>query len=227
MFPDMKSLQNLAVVFLDRDKLVYFNSVNNQIAVYNYPDKLVRFMEIVNSKELEMQLKLFINYHKLPPARLIFILSPQITFEKNFSEEKEDLQKNIIEDFLYHLPFENNVHKIYKLEKGFLLSAANIDFLQVFMEIFKNCGFTVFTVIPSSVTGMNLTTLDAPSVGFLLAKTDYLKEQTMIAGLAEEAHKPKEPEKKVMGLNRVYLLLGVFVLLFSFLLFMLYRQSAG
>src|SRR3989304_4816637 len=140
MFPDMKSLQNLAVVFLDRDKLVYFNSVNNQIAVYNYPDKLIRFMEIINSKELEMQLKLFINYHKLPPAKLIFILSPQITFEKNFSEEKEVLQQNIIEDFLYHLPFENNVHKIYKLEKGFLISATNNDLLQVFIETFKKPG---------------------------------------------------------------------------------------
>src|SRR3989338_10190445 len=193
----MKSHKNLAVVFFDRDKLVYFNTVNNQIAVYNYPDKLIRFMEIINSKELEMQLKLFINYHKLPPAKIIIILSPQITFEKNFSEEKDTLQQNLIEDFLYHLPFENNVHKIYKLEKGFLLSATNNDFLQVFIETFKNCGFTVFAVIPSSVTGINLTTLDAPSVGFILAKIDYLKEQTMIASLEEVAHQAKEPEKKV------------------------------
>ena len=223
----MKSHKNLAVVFFDRDKLVYFNTVNNQIAVYNYPDKLIRFMEIINSKELEMQLKLFINYHKLPPAKLIFILSPQITFEKNFSEEKEVLQQNIIEDVLYHLPFENNVHKIYKLEKGFLISATNNDLLQVFIETFKKSGFKVFAVVPASITGINLTSLDAPSVDFLLAKIDFLKEQTMIAGLAEEAYKPKEPEKKVMGLNRVYLLLGVFILLLSFMLFMLYRQSTG
>ncbi|KKS98180.1 MAG: hypothetical protein UV73_C0003G0122 [Candidatus Gottesmanbacteria bacterium GW2011_GWA2_43_14] len=223
----MTAKPNTAIILLDRNKLDYFSPENNQIYTYQFPENMVRYAEIVNDKELAMQINLFINYHKLPSARIIYILSQQITLEKNMAEDKTDNQQTMVDEFLYHLPFESNIHKIYKLEKGYLISAVNSTFLKSFTENFTKAGFHTMTVVPASVTGININYLDSPTVGFLLAKTDFLKEQSMTGEREDETHKPKKEPDKVMGLNRIYLLVTVFILLLSFLLFMLYRQSAG
>src|SRR3989344_3913772 len=116
---------NTGLIFIDRIHLEYFDAGHGKVLNFNFPQGLIKDMEIINSHDLEIQLILFINFYKLNPAPLLIILSADICFEVEINEPNYSNFENITNAFLYHLPFEETVHKIYKQTKGFRLIAVN------------------------------------------------------------------------------------------------------
>lgn len=218
--------KNTGIVLIDREKLDFYDVGGEKIYVFNFSKKLIMDMEIIDRRELETQMYLFINYYKIHPVSLVMILSNDLCFSLQLDDSNETNFENEVNKFIFNLPFEEVIHKIYKQTKNHLLIAVNRDLIENFKAMFKKMGFTVQTIVPIAVTGININSIDKAAVEFILAKTNQLKDQSLIA--LEQEHKEKKTEvKKVKEANRIYILLGIFTLLLLFLLFLLYKQALG
>ena len=183
-------------------------------------------LEVCNRNELETQMYLFVNYYKIHSVPLIILLSSDVCFELPIVETDESKFENIVNKFLFSLPFEESLHKIYKQAKDHLLVAVNRDLIDIFKYIFNKMGFRLEAVVPSSVIGINVKTIDNAAAEFILAKSNQIKEQSLIAVEVESGEKTRN-EKKVMGVKRVFLLVGIFMVLLFILLLLLYQQVAA
>lgn len=219
-----KSKKNFGLILLDRDKLEFYDVANKKGYVFNFTQKLVSDLEIVNRNDLEIQLILFINYHKIHPCHYITILTQNVTSEKEIIDGNDSFIELNVNNFLYFLPFEEVIHKTYKMTKGYRVVAVNYEFFQSIKEIFSKMGFLSFAAIPASIAGVNIRVLDEATVNYLMAKLDFLKNETMVA--PEKSPSEQKPEEKqVFGVKRILLLVAVFGSLILVMLFMLYQQA--
>jgi len=219
-----ETLYNFSIVLLTRNRLEFFDPSQKKVFPFVFPQNLVSDMEIINKNELESQISLFINYYKINPDPIIILLAKDICFELEIPDTNEANMENQINNFLYYLPFEESIHKIYKQTKGYILSAVNKELVEIFKLIFSKSGFYVEGVIPSSIAGIDIKTIDAPTAQFIMAKINQIKNQSMVETSPRLGTKPT-PEKKVFGMNRVFIFLAVFLVLLLLLLIMLYKQS--
>lgn len=210
------------ILFIDRNHLEYFDIFKTKSLNFNFPNNLISDMEILNSHDLEIQLILFINFYKLNPSPLLIILSNEICFEIEINEPNESNFENITNNFLNHLPFEEAVHKMYKQIKGFRLVAINKEIIENFKYIFTKMGFSIEAVVPASVVGINIKTIDIPSANYIFAKMGQIKSLTIVQAESTPAEKNSEPNK-VLGVKRIFLLLSVFLSLLLILLYMFYK----
>src|SRR3989344_7829364 len=116
---------NLGIILINRNGLEIFDSNQKKIFPYKFLEKQIADLEIINKNELETQLSLFINFYKIHPAPLMIILAKDICFDLNLPDTNETNFENKVNNFLYYLPFEESVHKIYKQIKGYYLVAVN------------------------------------------------------------------------------------------------------
>lgn len=212
----------LSLLLLSRNKLEIINADLKKVYPFNFPTNLIRDMEILNSHDLEIQLILFINFYKLNPTPLLIILSNEICFEMEINEPNDSNFEMITNTFLNHLPFEEAVHKMYKQIKGFRLVAINKEIIENFKYIFTKMGFSIEAVVPASVVGINIKTIDIPSANYIFAKISQIKSLTIVQAESTPAEKNSEP-KKVLGVKRIFLLLSVFLSLLLILLYMFYK----
>ncbi|OGG03580.1 hypothetical protein A2W14_03315 [Candidatus Gottesmanbacteria bacterium RBG_16_37_8] len=223
----MKSNEKkMGIVLLDMDGLDYFDLSQKKVFPFNFSLKLISDLEIINRNELETQMFLFINYYKIQPVPLIILLTADVCFELPITESNETNFENIVNNFLVSIPFEETAHKIYKQPKGYLLVAANKDLIDIFKYIFTKMGFTMEAVVPSSIVGINVKTIDAAAAEFIMAKFNQLKDQSLISAEVRVREKKVE-EKNIGGVKRVFLLISLFLILLSFLLYLLYLQSSS
>lgn len=218
--------KNFGIVLIDRGKLEYYDVLSKKVYVFNFSTNLVNDLEIIDRKGLETQMFLFINYYKIHPVPLIIVLSVEVCFELPIVETDEAKFENIVNKFLFTLPFEESLHKIYRQTKDHLLIAVNRELIDTFKYIYTKMGFMVEAVVSSSIIGIDVKTIDNATAEFILAKANQIKEQSLITVEIETGGKKTE-EKKVMGVRRVFLLLAFFLMLLSILLFLLYQQTLG
>ena len=220
----MANTNNSGILFIDRNHLEYFDFSKPKPLTFNFPPSIIKDMEVLNRHDLETQLILFLNFYKLNPLPLIVVLSTDICFETEINDTVEanfEIKNN---SFLELIPFEENIHKIYKLAKGYKLCAVNKELIDTFKTILIKMGFSLATVIPASVSGINIKSIDAPSASYLFAKINQLKIMSIIQAENFSNEKQVEP-KKVLGIKRIFLLLSLFLLLLLTLLYLLYQQT--
>lgn len=220
----MENENNLAIALLTRTRLEIFDLEQKKVFPFNLQANLFQDLEVINKNELETQMSLFINFYKIKPVPLLIILSSDICFEQEIADVNDSVIESKVSNFLNYLPFEESEHKIYRLAKGFYISAVNKELIDVFKMIFKKLGFTVGAIVPSSIAGINIKTIDIPAADFILAKLNTIKSQSLVAPEARFHENQTEP-KKVMGVNRVFILLGLFLVLLLVLLLVLYQQT--
>jgi len=219
-----ETINNLCIVLLTRSRLEIYDLNQKKVFPFNIPASLFRDMEIINKNELETQLSLFINFYKVKPMPVLIILANDIYFDTEIANIDESALESIINNFLYYLPFEESIHKIYKQTKGYYLFAVNKGIVETLKYIFTKIGFNIEGIVPSGITGIDIKTIDAASADYITAKIREIKNQSIIV-VPSRSKEKNVPEKKVLGINRVFMLLAVFLVLLVTLLFLLYKQS--
>ncbi|OGG08149.1 hypothetical protein A3D05_05425 [Candidatus Gottesmanbacteria bacterium RIFCSPHIGHO2_02_FULL_40_24] len=219
-----ESNKNFGIILIDRSRMEYFDMNVKKQMVFNFSPNLVRDLEVINRIDLEKQIILFINFYKLNPQSLVIVLSEEVIFEILVDEVSDSQFELTLNNFLYHLPFEETIHKIYRQPKGYRIVAVNKDLIETIRHMFIKMGFYVEAIVPTSIIGINVKTLDLAAANFISAKLNMIKDQTLVTSQIQS--KPKNPEEKqVFGIKRVFILLTFFSLLLILLLFMLYRQT--
>lgn len=215
---------SLSIILLERDRLEFFSPSIPDILIFEFKKDLVNDLELLNQSGLELQLKAFINQYKIPQSELAIILSDSICFEKDNSDTDDTKQAAIVQNFLDIVPFENSGHKIFKLKKGYRIVAANKNLYRAINDALGNMGFTVIGVVPSSILGITIQNLDEASARFIAEKANLIKQQTMIAPEQEIIKGPTE-EKKVFGVRRIIMLVAIFAVLISIMIYLLNNQA--
>lgn len=219
-----KAKKILGVIFLDRSYLAYFASNLPNIARFDLPPNIVRDLEILNKTELEIQLHLFVKQIKINPGFLLIVLSDNTCFAKDFTEISAVQQDLLCQNFLNNIPFENISSKLYKIDRGFRIIATNKDLYENISEIFVKLGFVTLGVAPVFSLGLTITNFDLAAAKFILDKHDLVKQQSF--QLPQQfIHQSHLPEKKVFGVRRVLILLFLFSILLSVLLYVIYKQA--
>lgn len=142
---DKKMVQ--ALIIVKNSCFIYFQTGRSATAKFVYSGAEIADLEIIDSGILEKHLQQFIIDENLVPGKLLIILSPEVTFQKEipFSQNLENSKLA----FLENVPFENVGWRAYRRQKGINIVAANKSFYETLQSIFKLKGYTVEKVIPA------------------------------------------------------------------------------
>lgn len=140
-------------IYIDRDKLSFCDIKTSSLLVFNYPPSTVKDLEIINHDELSKQLLTFIEQHQIAPTDLIFILSPNVAFEKDLSHLSEDERQNQTHIFLDVIPFSSVSSRLFHIGTDYKLVAINRDLYESIKTAFEFAGFSVTAVVPNFVLG--------------------------------------------------------------------------
>ena len=216
--------EELKVVFIDKNRLELFSKDLTSIVTMEITPDLIKDMEVINKDDLKAKIVSFINQNKIPPSNLVLVLSDNLCFTHEVPEAAFNNNNEVFAQYLEYIPFENVNHKIYRTADGYKVVAVNTDLFETVREAFAKMGFTVTAVVPTSAIGINIKNLDLATGRFLIEKSDFIKQQTIV--LPPRIHTTvKTTEIKVMGVPRIFLLLGVLFLMMVLLLYLAYSQT--
>jgi hypothetical protein len=82
----MLNKKSFAIIYLDRNSFTYYTEHNDPMT-FTYPSASVRELEVINEEILSKEALLFVQSNKIIPAMLMFILSPDTFYEKDFIDD--------------------------------------------------------------------------------------------------------------------------------------------
>lgn len=220
------------ILYITRDRFDFYSPSLPGVIQCPLAPTLIKDLEILNEQGLYIQIKSFIETHRIKPMQLLLVLSEDITFERDYIDRPDFDRNQAIQHFQDTLPFEEITMKLYKVDKGLILIGINRHLYEPVSQSFQKLGFVTEGIIPQIITRRDTTmsnTLDIASAVMLLSKFDLYREDSVLTHQAT----PIEPEKKEtyesedtqkQSNSRLFLLVGVFILLIG-LLGYVYMQS--
>ena len=219
-----------AVAFITREGIHFFSTATKNVTSINFDQKVVRDLDVIDSRGVEIQVQKFIDQNKLTPSLIIFVFSEAATFFLDVSVADISKIDAIKEDFVNTVPFETLLTKSYNTKNGIRVVSINERLFREIANGFESRGFLSVGVIPTFVLGDKgaaLVQLDSVSGTSMINQFNSLKEQSFfgahsIEKAEEESEGMKKPvvEKsfkitpKVIGLGFVFIvLIIVFIVL--------------
>lgn len=221
-----------ALLYLDKNGFYFYMNGLPGILSMSFLETSVKNMDVVNRDSIISQIKSFIEQYHIAPASISIVLSPNITFEKEIIGLSPDEQEEEVRNFIDTIPFENTMSKNYPIENGVRVIGYNEDLYQELKFSFEQNGFNIDSIIPYQLLGndqqliQNLTTENA--MQFLKHIGNY-KQISMLPiekdkQISAQSVIDKKPQMKKPNL-RLYVMIGIFVLLFAILVFMLLNMK--
>jgi len=170
------------VVDVDRDQLIFCDHRSGTTFAFPYPPGSMKDLEVVNREELGAKLKNFITDRKLVPTDLVFVLSPNVCFEKDLPHLSEDERQNHTTQFLDMVPFSSISSKLFHVGNDYKLAAINRDFYESLAKPFTALGFSVVAVVPSFILGtMGVKgNFDIEACRVISKRLDYVLENSFL-----------------------------------------------
>lgn len=228
--------KNRALIFIHKDKFEYYDQVQSKIFQFVFQPTVFQDLELVDSEQLNLQLKTFITTNKLAPASILFIISDAIIFEKVFvltPATNKDLE---IQKFLENIPFEHVSYKVINSEKNYKVLAINKELYSSLQFSFESLAFKSLGVIPQSSLGDIYKTtqnLNTDVIKNVMTRFDILQKETFIQEEAKQITQTSEEQNFTDPVNlakpakryRLPVLISVFVLLIGVLSFVVYKNT--
>ena len=218
--------QQAGVLYLERDKFYFYGSGVQTILKSIFPQEAVKDTEVLNKDFLVKNTQSFIEFNKIRPSRVVFVLSDEIIFQKIFPEGSKD--KSQEEIFLQSVPYEHtSLVRVKKSDKTVVMATNTDLFLQI-KRAFEKKDFTVSEILPVSVFENIIIDpaggLTVETAQYIQSKLESLKEFTFV----KAAEKPKNTQLNLKisspaGNRRAIMLFMVFIVLLGILFFMMLR----
>ncbi len=197
----------------------YDQTLPSPIAV-EFPPDIISDLEVVSKKKLEYAIQAFINSYKLVPKSIIILLSPNVTFDKDFTLGTVQIDKSI-QEFLDLVPFQEYISRQSKFPGKIKLVAANKDLTEVIKDSFANMDFAVSAIIPLSFCLEVIPQLQASlDLALILEKVPELRAFSLTSEIIIPEGSQKKEKKDI---KRLYMMIGVLVILFLILFFVIYK----
>ncbi len=222
-----------ALLYLDRNGFYFFENGLPTVISMAFLETSVKDMDVINGASILGQVKNFIEQYRITPALITIILSPNITFEKEITGLPAEEQEDAVRKFVDTIPFDSTMSKNYPIEKGVKVIGFNEDLFQELKVSFEKAGFNFEMIIPYNMLGndkeliQNLTVDNAMQ---FLRKTGNYKQISMLTlekdrpPSSQQTSAKKEPQQKKSNI-RLFAMIGVFIILFAILGFMLLNMK--
>jgi len=142
------------IIHIDRDKLSLCAPYHLEPLVFKFPPELISDLEIVNSPELNNNLRNFVEQNKIKPGPLVIIVAQSVYFEKNYTGQTPPTPEEV-ENFIDTIPFSTVSSKLFRVISGFKQVVINRDFYESLKNTFEELGFQVIAVVPGFALGQN------------------------------------------------------------------------
>lgn len=215
------------IIYLDTNHIDYYQAGLTNVISIALPPTTAQNMEILNVAELQKLVTDFVQTNTITPTNVIALVSPRITFEKNFEKKIPDTSDAEITAYLDIVPFGTVISKKFPTETGINVIAANADFLNAIKKVFTEAGFIIEAFVlhnelnPQASTLQNL---DLQEASQLIATYEKLKAFNLVVQekiipsanltIAQEQEKNKNKPSKLFPLLVVILFIGIGVLIF-------------
>jgi hypothetical protein len=203
------------IIYIDRNSLYVYTG--DKILRADFPQNVVKDLEIIDKSGFDEVLEKFIMVNKLFPEKVWIILSEGVCFIKEFNVQDETKLEEEIKYFLDAVPFDQIISKKYKSAQGLTVIAANMNFTEGVRDIFERKGFNVMGITPAlifpSPNGKRV--FDEGFVKIILGNGQIAESGNMIQKVSTEPSQAirvenGSPQKKSKMLPY---LIGVFALL--------------
>lgn len=221
------------VVYLDRYSFDFYSELLGTVVRFPFAPEVVRDYDLINKDGLLNQLKLFIQQNNLAPVTLHIILSDTVLFGKIMTLADPAKSDAVIQGFLDTVPFEFVGSTTILSGNSLQVLATNKDMYETIQQGFEARGFTVEGVLPAvMVKDANFTNgLSADMARQILGIVESLRQFNFLIlpipsqqeTRNQEAGNPQEPKKN----TRLYLMIGVFVVLLAVLGIVLFLTFRG
>ncbi len=210
------------VFFVDGNKAFYFEQSLGAPIPMEITADIFSDLELISGKKLDALIKKFIITSKFGPKNIIILLSTQVTYDRDFPHGSIEVEKHI-QEFLDLVPFESVISKKALFSGRTKVIAANKEFCDAIKSSFVNAGFIVSGIYPLSLCLELAPELQSSmDLNLVINKVPELKDFNLMPTpeVALSATKKQEAPDK----NRLFLLIGVMVLLGVVLAFVLYKN---
>ena len=222
----------LNLIYLGKTGLKFIYPNQGVIRDFAYPPDVIKDLEILPQANIALTQGIagFIAKNKINPSEIIYILSPDICFEKDFptTSEPEKLQDQI-NSFVDSVPFESLTYKTMPSEKNVHVTACNRNFYDSIKGPFEHQGFITSAIFP--LVAFNLRLPDASfslaQARSILKKIDAVQSFNLLTDSQNDYLKITSDQKSAKEKERVRLgvLVGIFVLLLLILVLMLIQMQ--
>lgn len=218
--------RQLAVAYVEINKILFYVKDTKNNLQLDFPSDTVSDLEIINRNKFDQLLDSFFQTGNLKNIDfdIILVFSQATTFEKDFIDDTTKVKYEETQKFLEMVPFEEVLNNIYKINKKTKIVAVNKSFYDAFRAGFERNKARMVLVLPMSILAeVDAEFTSSVDLELICAKADSLKQY----GLIEVSEGSLEREQKnSIGIKkkdiRLYILLGIFALLFIVLLILIY-----
>ena len=236
----MQKIKNKSIVFIQKDKLEYFDEIQSKIFQFVFQPTFIQDLEIVDVGQLNVQLKSFIETNKLTVSNILFVVAESIIFEKIFQSVPNRNKELEIQKYLENIPFEHVSFKLIDGQKDYKVLAINKEFFAELKMVFESLGSKIVSIIPQSALAENYRNsqnLNSDLIKYILSHFDPLQKQGFIQTESnlptptlsgEEIIGEKQVQTPInqnpINKYRLPILLSVFVVLIGVLSYFVYIQ---
>lgn len=205
------------VIYFDRKKIDLYIGEQSKVVSWQLPETVFHHLEILDAQGFRKLFEDVITANKITPSKIIIIFSQNIVFSVDLppADTESVKRENVLAQFRDQVPFASPFVKEIKLEKGEMAVALNRDTFELMVAQLKSLGFEVATLVTS-----HLLPIAMPANGM----TSALAMEIIKAWPQLESNDFLEPEQKKGFIvsreeqdpkdrNRIFLLIGVFVML--------------
>ena len=236
----MQKIKNKSIVFIQKDKLEYFDEIQSRIFQFVFQPTIIQDLEIVDVGQLNVQLKSFIETNKLTVSNILFVVAESIIFEKIFQSVPNRNKELEIQKYLENIPFEHVSFKLIDGQKDYKVLAINKEFFAELKMVFESLGSKIVSIIPQSALAENYRnsqSFNSDMIKYILSHFDLLQKQGFIQTESnlptptlsgEEIIGEKQVQTPInqnpINKYRLPILLSVFVVLIGVLSYFVYIQ---
>ncbi len=209
------------IFYLETNRGFFYDQTLPSPVAIEFPPDILSDLEVVSKKKLEYAIQAFVGAYKVVPKSIIILLSPNVTFDKDFALGTVQIDKNI-QDFLDLVPFQEYINRQSKFPGKIKIVAANRDLTDAIKDSFVNVGFAVSAIIPLSFCLETLPQLKTNlDLALILDKAPELRGYSLTSEIivSEEAQKKKDTKDS----KKLYGMIGILAILFLILFFVIYK----
>jgi hypothetical protein len=195
------------IIYVDRDKVSLCSASHLEPLLFKFTPSMIADLEIVNSDDLRIGLRQFVEQNKIKPGPIVMIISKLVYFEKNYPGPSSPTEEDI-ENFSQTVPFSATSSKVYKVISGYKQVVLNRDFYEAFRETFEELGFSVTAVVPGFALGQSATAdFTADTCRIIYKKMDQIIADSIIG--ASDSKSFQQQEEAILEKNKtlIYLLI--------------------
>ncbi len=216
-----------SVIYIDRNNLYFYGGNVHSPVAFSFPQTSVKDMEVINPEELAVQITEWIKNHKIESSPTLLLLASTIYFQKEIPDTTApDQRTEMKKTFIENIPFNDTHIQEILVGKSILLVAVNTDFIYSIRDIFQTCGFVIEAIAPiAEIYGLQTPPAFSPQVAQDALKkiskdNGFPLHQQIEANLTQS----EDPLPKTQSNNRLYIMIGVFIILIGVLGILFYMQ---